>query len=185
MKLKIKKRDGKVKSELSKLRHEQDIPAVVYAKGHENQLIAVDGAEFHAALRSIVKGHLPTTIFELELDGKPVKAIIKDIQYHRTTYRVIHLDFMILQDKVPVSVNVPVEYANEANCEGVKLGGSIRPILRHVKVSCLPKDIPAEFVLDVAHLGIGKSLLVSNIEMDKAVKPVIGLKNVVVTVGKR
>ena len=74
MKLKLSKRAGEKKSELTKLRYEGDIPAVVYSKEGPCEKVTVKGDAFAAALRSLPKGYLPTTVFELDTDGKTVKA---------------------------------------------------------------------------------------------------------------
>lgn len=185
MKVKISKRAGKKKSELSQLRHKKHVPGVIYGKGREVETIAVDGADFDTALRHMKKGHLPTTIFELDLDGKVVKAIAKDIQYHPVSYRILHVDFVELQEKQPVNINVPVEYIGLADCQGIKLGGFLRQVIRHVRVRCLPKDIPTQFDLNIKEMGIGSSKRISDIEMPKGVKPLVGTEDVVVTIAKR
>ncbi|NRA89878.1 MAG: 50S ribosomal protein L25/general stress protein Ctc [Simkaniaceae bacterium] len=185
MKLTVSKRAGEKKSELTKLRYQGDIPAAVYSKGKQSELIVVNGAEFSAVIRGLPKGYLPTTVFELELDGKTQKALVKDVQYHPTTYRVLHLDFMILDDKTSVDVKVPVAYVGEADCVGVKLGGFVRPIKRHVKVRCLPKDIPTDFKLSIKELGIGQSKSVGDIEFGNAIRPLATNKEIVVVIAKR
>lgn len=184
MKVKISKRDGKRKSEISQMRHKGDIPGVIYAKGVESELVCVDGLDFHEILRNLKKGHLPTTVFELA-DGKTRKAIVKDIQYHPVTYKVLHVDFMLLQDKVPVNASVPIECTGVAECSGIKLGGFLRQVVRHVKVSCLPKDLPEQFELDVRKMAIGNSKRVSDIAIPEGVKPLAGTQTVVVTIAKR
>ncbi len=185
MKVKISKRAGKLKSELSQLRHQKHVPGVIYGKGREVETIAVDGVDFGAALRHMKKGHLATTIFELEQDGKVIKAIAKDIQYHPVTYRLLHVDFIELQDEQPVNVNVPVEYIGIAECSGIKLGGFLRQVIRSVRVRCLPKDIPTQFNLDITEMGIGNTKRISDIDMPQGVKPLVGTKDVVVTIAKR
>ncbi len=87
MKLKLSKRSGQKKSELTQIRFRGDIPSVVYQKGAPAQNAYVEGVDFQAVLRRLDQGYLPTTIFELDLNGAVSKAIVKEIQYHPTTYR--------------------------------------------------------------------------------------------------
>ncbi|MCB1109957.1 MAG: 50S ribosomal protein L25/general stress protein Ctc [Chlamydiia bacterium] len=185
MKLTVSKRAGEKKSELTQLRHQGDIPAAVYSKGKHSDKIVVKGAEFAAVVREIPKGYLPTTVFELEVNGKTVKAIVKDIQYHPTTYNVLHLDFMVLDEKTVVDVKVPITCVGEADCVGVKLGGFVRPVKRHVKVRCLPKDIPTDFKLNIKNLGIGQSKRIGDIEFGNAIRPLASEKEIVVVIAKR
>lgn len=185
MKLKVSKRAAKTKSELTKLRHVGDIPAVIYTAGQEGENIVVSGSEFGAVIRSLPKGYLPTTLFDLDLDGSTKRVIVKDIQYHPTTYQVLHLDFMILDDKTPVDLKVPVIFSGVSECVGVKLGGFVRQVIHHVKVRCLPKDIPTNFTLNIQALSIGESMRVGNIEMGKAVRSLVPDKEIIVVIAKR
>jgi len=185
MKLTVKKRDGQKKSELTRIRAEKDIPAVFYAVGRENVLITIDGHEFRGVIRKMEKGHLPTTVFELEIDGKTVSALVRDIQYHRTTYDIIHLDFHELSDDRTVDVLVPVRCINAADSVGVKLGGFLRPVKRHVKVRCKRKDLPTAFDLDVKGMNIGHSLRVKHLSVPENVNVLLEDKDVLVVMAKR
>lgn len=185
MKLKISKRDGKHKSEISQMRHKGDIPGILYGLGVDNVKICIGGEEFQTALRQMQKGFLPTKVFEFELDGKTIKAIAKDVHYHPVTYQVQHVDLLVLQDKVPVKVNIPLDFVGEADCVGIKLGGFLRPVLRHVRVQCLPKDMPEKFEIDVREMKINNSKRVSDLKMPAAVKSLVASQAVVVTIAKR
>ncbi len=185
MKLVVSKRDGKLKSEISQMRHKGDIPGILYGQGADNVKIRIEGEGFHAAIRKMPKGFLPTTVFEFEIDGKKVKAIAKDVQYDPVTYQVLHVDLLVLQDKVPVKVNVPIEFVGEADCVGIKLGGFLRPVIRHVRVSCLPKDMPEKFEIDVREMRIGNSRRIGDLGMPAGVKSLVAEQAVVVTIAKR
>ncbi|MDN3508476.1 MAG: 50S ribosomal protein L25/general stress protein Ctc [Candidatus Neptunochlamydia sp.] len=185
MKLTVSKRTGERKSELTKLRHQGDIPAAIYLQGKSCDKITVKGAEFEAILRKLPKGYLPTTIFELDMDGKTKKAIVKDIQYHPTTYRILHLDFLILEPKITIDLKVPINCIGEADCVGVKLGGFVRPVKRHVEVRCLPDDIPTDFKIDIKSLEIGQSKRVSDIEASALVRLLAKPKEILVVIAKR
>ena len=185
MKLAVSKRAGKTKSELTQLRYQGSIPAVVYSKDRSCDKVVVKRAEFEAVLRKLPKGYLPTTIFQLEIDGKIEKAIVKDIQYHPTTYHILHLDFLILDAKTSVDIKVPIHCIGQADCVGVKLGGFVRPVKRHVKVRCLPGNIPIDFKIDIKSLEIGQSKRVSDIEVDKEVRLLAKPKEILVVIAKR
>lgn len=186
MKLEITPRKAKSKSEVNKLRREGFIPAVLYVKGKEGETLAVKSAEFAAFLRNVKAGHLPTTVFTLtDSKGKGRRAIIKDIQYNITNYSVIHLDFEELVDGEKVNVKVPIECIGMADCVGIKLGGVLRQVIRHVRVNCLPKDLPENFTLDIKELGIKQSKRLSDIEIPKNVRPLANLNEVVAVIVKR
>ncbi len=185
MKLTVTKREKTSKSAVKQIRREGDVPAILYSAGKPCEPIVVNGTEFSTILREMKQGRLPTTLFTLEMDGKKRRAIIKDIQYQLTTYQVSHLDFEELFDDVPVNVKVPINCTGVAECAGVKLGGFLRQVIRFVKVECLPRQIPAEFLVDVRNLGIRQTKRLSDLQLPEGVKPLASLKEVVVVVAKR
>lgn len=185
MKLNINRRSAAAKKEAKRLRRDGDIPAVLYGVGKQAENITVSAAEFETVLRQIKSGALPTVVFSLSLDGKETQALLKDIQYDKTSYRVIHLDFEILDEKVPVNVNVPIYCTDVAACAGIKLGGQLRQVIRHVAVRCLPKDLPKEFLLSVKSLGIKQSKRLKDLVVPEGVKLLAPLNEVAVVIAKR
>lgn len=185
MKLNVTKRDSKAKSTTKAIRREGNIPAVLYSKGEAGKEVVVDGIEFKKILNKIESGTLSSIVFELELDGKKVKALIKDIQYHVVTYNILHMDLIELYDDVPVTLNVPLKCVGAMDCVGVKAGGVLRQVLRYLKVRTLPKHIPSHFDLDVKNLGLGHAVRLSAVQIPKTVRPMENLKVVAAVVGKR
>jgi large subunit ribosomal protein L25 len=185
MKLSVTKRAGTKKSDTKKFRREGSIPAILYSPGKPGELILINEIEFSTVLREMRPGYLPTTIFTLNIGGKEVRAIVKDIQYHLTTYQVIHLDFVELVENVPVVVKVPVNCIGAADCPGIKLGGFLRQVIRHVKVETLPKKIPEAFEVDVKDLGIRQAKRISDLAMPEGVRPLAPMEEVVVVIAKR
>jgi len=61
----------------------------------------------------------------------------------------------------------------------------LRQVARHVKVQCLPKDIPAEFSIDVRDLGIRQSKRMKDVELPAGVRPLASLEEVLVVIAKR
>jgi large subunit ribosomal protein L25 len=184
MKLTIATRSAK-KSETKKIRREGKIPAILYSKGEHGKEIVVDGIAFKKILNTTPTGTLSSKIFHLEGGGKTSKAIVKDIHYNITTYDVIHLDFEELHDDVPVTLNIPLVCINAVDCVGVKLGGVIRQVVRQVRVTCLPKDIPAQFEIDVRDMNLGQTKKLSALDIPKGVRPTVDLKEVAVVIARK
>jgi large subunit ribosomal protein L25 len=185
MKLAVQQRISEKKSDIKKIRREGNIPAILYSTGHKPEKLVVSGVEFSAILREMKAGRLGTTVFTLVVDGKERRSIIKDIQYQLTSYTVSHIDFEELQDNVPVCVQVPINCIGMAECAGIKLGGFLRQVIRKVKVKCLPKKIPEEFLVDVKDLGIRQAKRLSDLAMPEGVTPVAKMEEVVVVIAKR
>lgn len=182
MELQVKKREWGMK----RLRREGQIPVIIYADKSSSELVAVDRLQFEKLLHTVSKGHLPTTVFTLVGEkGKKRQAIVKEIQYHLTSYNILHIDFEELKPKVPVKVKVPVECLGTADCVGVKQGGVLRQPVRHVKVSCLPKKIPEKFELDVQHLELNQHAKLSALTIPEGVKPLTPMQTIIAVVAKR
>lgn len=186
MKLKILSRESQKKSETKKIRREGNIPAVIYVRGKPTDAIAISGPEFNAVLRTMQPGRLSTTKFTLsDAHGKPRHAILKEIQYEPTTYKVQHLDFEELFDDAKVSVKVPIECTGVADCVGIKLGGFLRQVIRHMRVRCLPKDIPSVFQIDVRNLAMYDTKRLSDLQISQTIRPLADLNEVAVVIAKR
>ena len=173
------------KGDLNKLRREGKIPAILYGRGPSATPIYVSKEDVDAILRQAQSGSLPTTLFELQCDGKTEKALIKEIQYHRTNYGIEHIDFAAVSDDKPVSVNVPIQLAGIGECVGVKLGGFVRHVIRNLKVSCMLKDVPKEFVLDVRDMQIAQTKRLSDLSLPEGVRPMAKMNEVAVVIAKK
>ena len=182
--LQIAARTAKNKGETKRIRREGKIPCVIYAAGKEEQA-SLSKEEFQSVIRNTTPGFLSTKIFLLkDQQGNAQKVIVKDVQYDVGNYDVLHLDFQRLDDKRKVNINVPVECKRQADCVGIKGGGFLRQAMRHIPVSCLPKDIPSHFELDIKDLDIGKAFRVKDIVAEKKVKFLANPEEVVVAVIK-
>ena len=112
----------------------------------------------------------------LDLDGKSYSAVMRDIQFHPVTDKVLHIDFYQTSEDKPVVMDVPVRVTGHA--AGVQAGGKLAIITRKLKVKALPKDMPDEVVLDVTSLGVGKSIKVQDIHVEGV--EILNAKSVVV-----
>ncbi|MBM3192569.1 MAG: 50S ribosomal protein L25 [Chlamydiae bacterium] len=92
---------------------------------------------------------------------------------------------MELQKETPVNVNVPIRCIGVEECPGIKLGGFLRQVMRHVRVNCLPKDMPKEVVVDVKDLGIKQTRRIKDVVVPQEVAPLAAREDVVVVIAKR
>lgn len=185
-KLQVLERKAGKKSETKKLRRDGSIPAVMYVRGKESKSLTINRQDFEALLRKIEPRRLATTVLNLELeDGKKQRALIKEIQYHKVTYKPIHLDFEELAENTPISVNIPIECVGAIDCVGIKAGGLMRQVIRHVRVSCLPKDMPTVFELDIRNMNINDAKRLLDLEIPAGVKVLAKMDVVIVAIVKK
>jgi large subunit ribosomal protein L25 len=115
-------------------------------------------------------------VVNLEIGGKVTKAIMKALQFHPVTDKVLHIDFLAISEAKPVIVELPVKL--EGLAEGVKAGGKLALEMRNLKVKGLYTQIPENIVIDVTELGLGKSIQVGKVSVPNL--EILNAKNAVV-----
>jgi large subunit ribosomal protein L25 len=101
---------------------------------------------------------------KLNIDGAPYTAVMREIQFHPVTDKVLHIDFYPVREDRPVAIDVPV--AISGNSEGVRQGGKLQVVNRRLKVSALPKDLPDVLNIDITNLTLGKSIVVGDLQYE-------------------
>ncbi len=146
------------KSALNSMRKEGSVPGILY--GGENNI--------NIAVNEIAFGKLINTpevhIIELNIDGKKVKAVIRDVQYHPVSDKPIHIDFYEVFEDKPMTMGIPVRVVG--NSIGIKNGGKRSDKLRKLVLKALPTDMPDVVEVDITKLKIGQSIKVQDITLD-------------------
>lgn len=140
------------------MRSNNEIPAVLY--GGEKV------THFSVTTEGVRKLVYTPEIFvvELTIDGKKTKAILKDIQFQPVSDAILHIDFLEVSENKPVVMEVPVVL--EGHAEGVKAGGKLTLQMRKLKVKALYNTIPERLVINVDHLGLGKTMQVGSLHFE-------------------
>jgi large subunit ribosomal protein L25 len=106
-------------------------------------------------------------LFELAIDGAPVRALIREIQRHPVRSQIIHVDFYEIHAGEKVALEVPVHLIGSP--DGVRNGGGVLDqLIRELKIRVLPTDIPEHIDVDVTELRVGQSLHVSDLKIASA-----------------
>ena len=113
---------------------------------------------------------------ELTVNGKVKNAILKDLQFHPVTDKVLHIDLLEVSDKKPVVIEVPVKL--EGHAEGVKAGGKLTLSMKKLKVSAIYTAIPERIVVNVDNIQLGQSLKVGDLHYEGL--ELVNAKNAVV-----
>jgi large subunit ribosomal protein L25 len=148
------------------LRREGKVPGVIYGHNRQAEPLAIDSGALSTMLIGIKAG---TAVVDIVVDGRPpVKALIREIQ--RDSVRpaeILHLDLYEVRADETVTLSVPIHLVGIP--DGVRnFGGVLDHVLREVEIEVLPADIPEQVELDVTALGIGDSLFVRDLKVEKA-----------------
>lgn len=105
-------------------------------------------------------------IFAIELayNGGKKMAVLREVQFHPVKDNILHIDLLEVTDKKPVVMSVPVKI--EGHAEGVKAGGKLTLSMKKLKVKALYTDVPERLVINVDHLGLGKTLQVGELHFE-------------------
>ena len=151
-----------------KIRQNKWIPAVVYGYKQKNISFSLDIREAEKYSKKEYENKILTfDSKEKNLNG--LKVIKKAISYHKVKHLPIHMDFLSLDMKKPIRVQVEIQF--KGTPRGVKEeGGVFNTVLRSVEVECLPSDIPSSIDLDVSNLSINENMHVSDLKIPKNIK---------------
>ncbi|ALO45432.1 50S ribosomal protein L25/general stress protein Ctc [Pseudohongiella spirulinae] len=147
-----------------------EVPAIIYGGSKKPQSISIAHKDL---MKAVSNEAFFAHIITLHVDGKKEQVVIKDLQRHPAKPRLMHADFQRVSAKQTIHVKVPVHILNEEKCKGVKTGGgSLLRTITELEVVCLPKDLPEFLEVDVANLGVGEAIHISQISFPKGVSSV-------------
>ena len=163
-------RNTKTKGELNALRHNGDVPAVIYGGESQNEKISIS----KKILKSLIeKENFLSSIITLNVNGKTQKVLPREIKYDIISDEPIHVDFLRIVAGVKVRIEVPVKFLNHEKSPGLKRGGVLNIVRRKVELKCPSEKIPENLVIDLDGVDIGESFKISSINLDSEVTPTI------------
>ena len=173
------KLDASVRTDLGKgasrrLRREDKLPGIIYGGEEAPVSITLDhnkvnnSADFEAFYSHVL---------EINLDGKVVEVLVKDMQRHPFKPKITHIDFQRVIAGQDVHTNVPLHFVNEEDSAAVKAGGIAEHHVTEIEVTCLPKNLPEFIEVDMAGVEMGQTLHLSDLTLPAGVSSVELAKN--------
>ena len=145
-----------------RLRDSGKVPGVVY--GHKEAVVPV------SLPKKELVNHLNhgTHVFDLSLDGKAEKVLVKEVQYDHLGIEVLHVDFARVSADERVEVTVPLVLKGEP--AGESEGGVLQQIVSELEIECLVTDIPHEIVHNVSEMKLDDVLHIKELKLPPGVK---------------
>lgn len=155
-------RAAEKKSDVTDLRNAGFIPAIVYSKGEAGTPVKLNEHDFEMMLKQHSGENM---MIDLVVDGGDARhVLLKDIQHHPMSQRILHVDFHEISLDRIVKVNVVVDF--QGTPTGVVNGGGTLDIqTREVEVECKASAIVDSLPLDVSALEIGASVTVAELNL--------------------
>tara|TARA_Y100000766_G_C18877169_1_gene591415 strand:- start:20 stop:679 length:660 start_codon:yes stop_codon:yes gene_type:complete len=161
-------REGFGTSNSRRLRHENQVPAIVYGAGKENESLVLSHDQ---VMHSLEKDSFHTAIIDLKTKSGSQQVILRDVQMHPHKPMVLHIDFQRIKATEKIHIKIPLRFEGSDNAPGVKIdGGILAHPLTELDVVCLPKNLPEYILVDVSQLKLNESLHLSNISLPTGVE---------------
>ncbi|MBL4954207.1 50S ribosomal protein L25/general stress protein Ctc [Neobacillus sp. OS1-32] len=155
--LQAQERKDMRRSALKKIRDNGNIPAVIYGARVENKPVFVSSADLTKTIRQSGRNG----IISLDVDGHKVDVILSDYQADSINGQIIHIDFLAVDKKSNITVDVRLVLTGEA--AGVKDGGVLQQVLHELPITTTPDQIPPQIEVDVTNLQVGETTTVGDI----------------------
>ncbi|MDQ2695373.1 MAG: 50S ribosomal protein L25/general stress protein Ctc [Pseudomonadota bacterium] len=151
-----------------RLRRQGRVPAILYGGDKPPQSLSF---EQNALRKQLENEAFYSHVLTVHVGGRTEQAILRDLQRHPYKPLVSHLDLQRVIADAAVRVRVPLHFINEGTARGVKQeGGKVSHLMIDVEVSCLPRDIPEFIEVDLADLGLGDSIHLSQLKLPQGVE---------------
>ena len=171
--------DAVVRTDLGKgasrrLRHADKVPAILYGAGKEPVALTLD---HNMVIQAQDFEAFYSHVLTLNIEGKKVEALVKDMQRHPFKPKITHIDFQRVIAGQDVHTNVPLHFVNEEKSAAVKAGGIAEHHVTEIEVTCLPKNLPEFIEVDMAGVEMGQTLHLSDLTLPAGVSSVELAKN--------
>jgi len=158
-------------------RREGLIPGNIYGHKQSHNITIV----YHDLEMLRRKMHSEHAVIKIKKDGEELDVLVKHIQRHQVTHKIIHVDFLVIDLDETVKITVSIEPVGEP--DGVKNhGGVLELIRREVEIECKAGDIPSAVQVDVSHLGIHEAIRIEDLPEVAGVTYINDPKLTVITV---
>lgn len=157
----------KGKGAAREMRRNGKLPAVIYGRGREPESLAISHPAFEKEIIAL-HGDIKSTLFNVDIEGTKVTALIRELQRHPSRLNILHVDFYEIHAGEKITLAVPIHLVGAP--EGVRTAdGVLDQILREIQILVLPEDIPEHVDVDTTELGVGHSLHVRDISIPEAI----------------
>jgi large subunit ribosomal protein L25 len=154
-----------------RLRRSGKVPGILYGGTAQPTTIELDHNPLYHSLR-VESFH--SSILDMELDGRPERVLLRNVQWHAFKPQVTHIDFQRVASDQKIHMKVPLHFVNQDTSPAVKLsGGLISHVLTEIDVSCLPGNLPEFIEVDLSELAPGHPVHLSAVKLPEGVTAVL------------
>ncbi len=155
--------EGQIRTEFGKkatrqVRSEGKVPGVIYGGAQEVHF----SAPALAFKPLVYTGEFQ--LAEVSVEGKTYKCVLKDLQFHKVSDHLTHVDLLELVDDKKVIVNLPIKLVGTS--PGVKSGGKLVTKMNSIKIKALPKYLKESIEVSIDKLELNANIRVEDVVID-------------------
>lgn len=147
------------KKSSKQIRKAGSVPCVIYGKDKNVHFFAEE-----LSFKNLIYTH-EAHLVKLLIEDQEINVVLKDIQFHPVSDKILHIDFVQISNDKPVVISIPVTVTGTS--AGVLAGGKLYTKKRNLKVKGLPQDLPEYLPVDITNLKIHQSIKVGDLAYDK------------------
>jgi large subunit ribosomal protein L25 len=144
------------------LRNSGRVPAVIYGNNEDPSSVHI---EEKLLVKALMTGHFMNSVVMIDVGGKQVRTLPKDVAFHPVTERPLHADFLRISEHAKVTVQVPVHFVDEVTSPGMKRGAVLNIVRHELELVCDAATIPDEVKVSLHGLDIGDSIHISHVKL--------------------
>lgn len=142
-----------------RLRDAGKLPGVIY--GHKEAILPVTLPRKEVATHINHGQHL----FDIAIEGKSEKVLIKEVQYDHLGIEPIHVDFARVSLDEKVTLTVSIETKGEPKSDT----GVLQQIMNEIEIECLVTDIPDVIKVSVGDMQLDDVIHVKDLKLPQGV----------------
>lgn len=150
-----------------RLRRDDKVPAVIY--GAEKAAVALTLQHNHV-IKALENEAFYSHILTIDVNGEKHQAVLKDLQRHPFKPKIQHMDFLRINPKEKLTMQIPIHFKGAEACPAVKEGGVFMHLMSSVEVRCLPADLPEYIDLDISQMKLDETIHLSQLKLPKGVE---------------
>lgn len=148
-------------------RLQKKVPGIIYGGSEAPVNITL---EHRHIIKALENEAFYSHILTVNLDGKPVKTVLKDLQRHPYKPQIMHVDFLRVTGAQILHMHIPLHFLGEEKCPGVKDGGVISHQMKDVEVACRADKLPEFIEIDLSNLELNQVVHLSDIKLPEGVE---------------
>jgi large subunit ribosomal protein L25 len=159
------------------LRRDGKIPGVLFGHGADPTAIAFNARTLTEMLHAGGRNRLLTIV----LDGKRDTALVRDVQRHPLSRRILHVDFQRVGATEEISATLPIVTVGVA--KGVAEFGGVLEVVSHtIGVRGPANALPDQIEIDVTELGVHEHVSAGDLKLPANIKLDVDPATVLVSV---